>query len=211
MGDLESDIIIGVKRRRRYMKIIQKFSEDDKKELEHLLSLQYCMPYVPLGNRKLAHKVLYILTPVSYILSVRLFELRQYVMFAVELTVGVLVTVWIIWYQRVGKKFEERVHKVVYEDIGGQTEAFVDESGIIFNNKSIGYDDISNVIFYDKFMFAIVTGNRFLVIKVNQAEKEYIQTILDKNKHIRQELQTKPFNLFLYFKVNKSDERKTGE
>ena len=48
------------------MKIIQKFSEDDKKELEHLLSLQYCMPYVPLGNRKLAHKVIYILTPVLY-------------------------------------------------------------------------------------------------------------------------------------------------
>ena len=143
----------------------------------------------------------------SYILSVRLFELRQYVMFAVELTVGVLVTVWIIWYQRVGKKFEERVHKVVYEDIGGLTEAFVDESGIIFNNKSIGYDDISNVIFYDKFMFAI----KFLVIKINTEEKEYIQTILDKQEHIVQELQTKPFNLFLYFKVNKSDQRKTGE
>ena len=200
MGDLESDIIIGVKRRRRYMKIIQKFSEDDKKELEHLLSLQYCMPYVPLGNRKLAHKVIYILTPILYILSICLFVLRQYVMFAAELTGGILSTVWIIWYQTVGKKFEERVHKVVYEDIGGLTEAFVDESGIIFNNKSIGYDDISNVIFYDKFMFAIVTGNRFLVIKVNQAEKEYIQTILDKNKHIRQELQTKPFNLYLYFK-----------
>ena len=136
----------------------------------------------------------------SYILSVRLFELRQYVMFAVELTVGVLVTVWIIWYQRVGKKFEERVHKVVYEDIGGLTEAFVDESGIIFNNKSIGYDDISNVIFYDEFMFAVWCDIKFLVIKINTEEKEYIQTILDKNKHIRQELQTKPFNLYLYFK-----------
>lgn len=147
----------------------------------------------------------------SYILSVRLFELRQYVMFAVELTVGVLVTVWIIWYQRVGKKFEERVHKVVYEDIGGLTEAFVDESGIIFNNKSIGYDDISNVIFYDEFMFAIWCDTKFLVIKINTEEKEYIQTILDKQEHIVQELQTKPFNLFLYFKVNKSDERKTGE
>ncbi len=182
------------------MKIIQSFSEDDKKKLEHMISLQYYMPYVPLGNRKLAHKVLYILTPVTYILSVRLFEFRQYVMFAVELTVGVLVTAWIIWYHRVGKKFEERVHKVVYEDIGGQTEAVVDESEIVFNDKSFDYADISNVIFYDKFMFAIVTGNRFLVIKVNQAEKEYIQTILDKNKHIRQELQTKPFNLYLYFK-----------
>ena len=144
----------------------------------------------------------------SYILSVRLFELRQYVMFAVELTVGVLVTVWIIWYQRVGKKFEERVHKVVYEDIGGLTEAFVDESGIIFNNKSIGYDDISNVI---EFMFAVWCDIKFLVIKINTEEKEYIQTILDKQEHIVQELQTKPFNLFLYFKVNKSDERKTGE
>ena len=83
-------------------------------------------------------------------------------MFAVELTVGVLVTVWIIWYQRVGKKFEERVHKVVYEDIGRLTEAFVDESGIIFNNKSIGYDDISNVIFYDEFMdslFKLLTNS----------------------------------------------------
>ena len=137
----------------------------------------------------------------SYILSVRLFELRQYVMFAVELTVGVLVTVWIIWYQRVGKKFEERVHKVVYEDIGGLTEACVDESGIIFNNKSIGYDDISNVIFYDEFMFAVWCDIKFLVIKVNAAEKEYIQTILDKQDHIVQELQTKPFNLYLYFKV----------
>lgn len=200
MGDLESDIIIGVKRRRRYMKIIQKFSEDDKKELEHLLSLQYCMPYVPLGNRKLAHKVIYILTPVLYILSVFLFVVQQYAMFTVELTGGILSTVWIIWYHRVGKKFEEKVHKMVYEDFGRQTEAFVDESGIIFNDKSIDYAEISNVIFYDKFMFAIVTGNRFLVIKVNQAEKEYIQTILDKNKHIRQELQTKPFNLYLYFK-----------
>ena len=201
MGDLESDIIIGVKRRRRYMKIIQKFSEDDKKELEHLLSLQYCMPYVPLGNRKLAHKVIYILTPVLYILSVFLFVVQQYAMFTVELTGGILSTVWIIWYHRVGKKFEEKVHKMVYEDFGRQTEAFVDESGIIFNDKSIDYADISNVIFYDKFMFAIVTGNRFLVIKVNQAEKEYIQTILDKQDHIVQELQTKPFNLYLYFKV----------
>lgn len=193
------------------MKISQRFSEDDKKKLEHMISLQFYMPYVPLGNRKLAHKVIYILTPILYILSICLFVLRQYVMFAAELTGGILSTVWIIWYQRVGKKFEERVHKVVYEDIGGQTEAFVDETGIIFNNKSIGYDDISNVIFYDEFMFAVWCDIKFLVIKINTEEKEYIQTILDKQDHIVQELQTKPFNLFLYFKGNKSDERKTGE
>lgn len=193
------------------MKISQRFSEDDKKKLEHMISLQFYMPYVPLGNRKLAHKVIYILTPILYVLSICLFVLRQYVMFAAELTGGILSTVWIIWYQRVGKKFEERVHKVVYEDIGEQTEAFVDESGIIFNNKSIGYDDISNVIFYDEFMFAVWCDIKFLVIKINTEEKEYIQTILDKQDHIVQELQTKPFNLFLYFKVNKSDERKTGE
>jgi hypothetical protein len=193
------------------MKISRRFSEDDKKKLEHMISLQFYMPYVPLGNRKLAHKVIYILTPILYILSICLFVLRQYVMFAAELTGGILSTVWIIWYQRVGKKFEERVHKVVYEDIGGLTEAFVDESGIIFNNKSIGYNDISNVIFYDEFMFAIWCDTKFLVIKINTEEKEYIQTILDKQEHIVQELQTKPFNLFLYFKVNKSDERKTGE
>ena len=47
--------------------------------------------------------------------------------------------------------------------------------------------------------------------QINSFQKEYIQTILDKQEHIVQELQTKPFNLFLYFKVNKSDERKTGE
>ena len=193
------------------MKISRRFSEDDKKKLEHMISLQFYMPYVPLGNRKLAHKVIYILTPILYILSICLFVLRQYVMFAAELTGGILSTVWIIWYQRVGKKFEERVHKVVYEDIGGLTEAFVDESGIIFNNKSIGFDDISNVIFYDEFMFAVWCDIKFLVIKINTEEKEYIQTILDKQEHIVQELQTKPFNLFLYFKVNKSDERKTGE
>ncbi len=40
-----------------------------------------------------------------------------------SLVVGILSTVWIIWYHRVGKKFEEKVHKGVYEDIGGQTEA----------------------------------------------------------------------------------------
>ncbi len=50
--------ISGVRRRSSCMKIIQDFNEDDKKKLEHMLSLQYCMPYVPLGNRKLAHKVL---------------------------------------------------------------------------------------------------------------------------------------------------------
>ena len=188
------------------MKIIQRFNEDDKKKLEHMISLQFYMPYVPLGNRKLAHKVIYILTPVLYYSAVDMYLDGVYIVSLLALVVGILSTVWIIWYQRVGKKFEERVHKVVYEDIGRLTEAFVDESGIIFNNKSIGYDDISNVIFYDEFMFAV-----FLVIKINTEEKEYIQTILDKQEHIVQELQTKPFNLFLYFKGNKSDERKTGE
>ncbi len=193
------------------MKIIQRFNEDDKKKLEHMISLQFYMPYVPLGNRKLAHKVIYILTPVLYYSAVDMYLDGVYIVSLLALVVGILSTVWIIWYQRVGKKFEERVHKVVYEDIGEQTEAFVDESGIIFNNKSIGYDDISNVIFYDEFMFAVWCDIKFLVIKINTEEKEYIQTILDKQDHIVQELQTKPFNLFLYFKVNKSDERKTGE
>lgn len=41
--------ISGVRRSSSCMKIIQDFNEDDKKKLEHMLSLQYCMPYVPLG------------------------------------------------------------------------------------------------------------------------------------------------------------------
>lgn len=182
------------------MKIIQKFSEDDKKKLEHMISLEFCLPYVPLGNRRLAHKVIYILTPVLYILSVRLLVFRQYIMFVVELMGGIWSTVWIIWYQRVGKKFERKVHKIVYEDLGGEREVFIDESGIIFNNNFIEYASITNVIFYDEFMFAIWDDIKFLVIKINPVEKEYIQTILGEHDHIMQEFKEKPFNLYLYLK-----------
>lgn len=182
------------------MKIIQKFNEDDKKKLEFMISFQYCTPYEAFGNRRLARKLICILTPVLYILSIYMYFVERYLIFILELLVAILATVWIIWYQFVGKNFEKKVHEIIYSALSGEAEVTVDESGIIYGNIVHKYDDIRNVIFYDNYCFVFLNNTRFFIMKINEEEKEYIEGILTEYDDIIQEFKTEPFNILKYFK-----------
>lgn len=182
------------------MKIIQKFNEDDKKKLEFMISLQYCAPYEAFGNRRLARKLICILTPVLYILSIYMYFVERYLIFTLELLVAILATFWIIWYQFVGKNFEKKVHEIIYNVLNGEAEVTIDDSRIIYGDIVHKYNNIRNVIFYDNYCFVFLNNTRFFIIKINEEVKEYMEGIFAKHDNIIQEFKTKPFNILKYFK-----------
>ncbi|MCR2021941.1 hypothetical protein NSB04_19840 [Blautia pseudococcoides] len=74
----------------------QNITDDDKKKLENMLSLQYAMPYEAFHNRKLAYKLVYIMTPILFLSSIGCFYLKSYVMFGIGIVVAIISTIWII-------------------------------------------------------------------------------------------------------------------
>ena len=55
----------------------QNITDDDKKKLENMLSLQYAMPYEAFHNRKLAYKLVYIMTPILFLSSIGCFKIKM--------------------------------------------------------------------------------------------------------------------------------------
>ena len=85
-------------------------TDEDRKALEYMLSLEYAMPYQLLktNNRR---KIIYIMTPVLFLLSIGCYFVKSYPMFYVGMGISIIALIWIIWFQ-----YKEKNH-LIYMNI----------------------------------------------------------------------------------------------
>lgn len=89
-------------------------TDEDRKALEYMLSLEYAMPYQLLKTKNNRRKIIYIMTPVLFLLSIGCYFVKSYPMFYVGMGISIIALIWIIWFQSKGKKFENNVHEFVW-------------------------------------------------------------------------------------------------
>lgn len=74
-------------------------TDEDRKALEYMLSLEYAMPYQLLKTKNNRRKIIYIMTPVLFLLSIGCYFVKSYPMFYVEMGISIIALIWIIWFQ----------------------------------------------------------------------------------------------------------------
>lgn len=96
-------------------------TDEDRKALEYMLSLEYAMPYQLLKTKNNRRKIIYIMTPVLFLLSIGCYFVKSYPMFYVEMGISIIALIWIIWFQSKGKKFENSsICYTVCEPLGSE-------------------------------------------------------------------------------------------
>ena len=101
-----------------------------------MLSLEYAMPYQLLKTKNNRRKIIYIMTPVLFLLSIGCYFVKSYPMFYVEMGISIIALIWIIWFQSKGKKFENNVHEFVWNK-SRYNKVEIDVQGIKLKDKKI--------------------------------------------------------------------------
>ena len=181
------------------MIVEQSITNDDRIKLENMLSFQYAMLYHPFHNRRKAHKVIYIMTPILLLLSIGCYFVHSYVMFGIGIAVTLISSIWIIWYRLIGVKFEKKVHDTIYQSTLKAREITINEEGI-FIDKLYEYTEIGKVFLYDEFFLLITKDKKLIIIKADNIKKEEIKKHLNAIKNIEVVVKDKPFNIYQYLK-----------
>ena len=133
-------------------------SDEDREELERMLSLGFIIPNQLFKTRQKSRMIIYIFTPVEFLLSINCYLSESYLMFGIGIGTCVACVAWIIWYQMIGKNFEKNVHEFVWGRSGYETVDIdenaikIDEDQIYeFKNIVVGTIDLYNYKFYDKY------------------------------------------------------------
>lgn len=183
------------------MIINQNFNDEDIKNLEYMLKFKYLMPYEAFGNQERSRKMLHILTPILYILSGLVYFIGNYLVFRFVLLVAIISTIWIIWFHSIGKKYEQKVDDIIYNNLSKKFDIIIDEEKIVYNDE-FRYSDINKIVFYTNFVFVFIKKTGFFILKLNNEDIKYLKTILYLHSEISQEIKNKPFNILAYLKKN---------
>lgn len=182
-------------------------TDDDKKELEYMLSLEYKMPYQLFKTKHDRRKAIYIMTPVLFILSILNYwvgtiyhHFSNYFMFYISMPVCIIITLWIVYFQVKGKKFEQNVHDFIWNQEQSQVIEISDQelkSGI---QRLCEVRDVERAFLYDGFFFFITTAyeKKLIVIKPAETETSKLLAFI-KEKKILFEEKKEPFNIYEYF------------
>ena len=74
-------------------------SDEDREELERMLSLGFIIPNQLFKTRQKSRMIIYIFTPVEFLLSINCYLSESYLMFGIGIGTCVACVAWIIWYQ----------------------------------------------------------------------------------------------------------------
>ena len=174
-------------------------TDEDRKALEYMLSLEYAMPYQLLKTKNNRRKIIYIMTPVLFLLSIGCYFVKSYPMFYVEMGISIIALIWIIWFQSKGKKFENNVHEFVWNK-SRYNKVEIDIQGIKLEDKKIcELKEIDRVFLHKGFFFLITNEKKLLVLKTVGVETEELIKII-KEADILFEKREEPFNIYEYCK-----------
>ena len=175
------------------------FGNNIRKALEYMLSLEYAMPYQLLKTKNNRRKIIYIMTPVLFLLSIGCYFVKSYPMFYVGMGISIIALIWIIWFQSKGKKFENNVHEFVWNK-SRYNKVEIDVQGIKLEDKKIcELKEIDRVFLHKGFFFLITNEKKLLVLKTVGVETEELIKII-KEADILFEKREEPFNIYEYCK-----------
>ena len=174
-------------------------SDEDRTALEHMLLLEYAMPYQLLMTNYNRRKVIYIMTPVLFLLSIGCYFVKSYPMFYIGMGISIIALIWIILFLCKGKKFENDVHNFVWNK-SKYNKVEINGQGIKIEDKKIcELKEIDRVFGYKDFFFFITNEKKLLVLKTVDAETEELIRIIEE-ANILFEQREKPFNIYKYLK-----------
>ena len=170
-------------------------TDEDRKALEYMLSLEYAMPYQLLKTKNNRRKIIYIMTPVLFLLSIGCYFVKSYPMFYVEMGISIIA----LKKTTIGKKFENNVHEFVWNK-SRYNKVEIDVQGIKLEDKKIcELKEIDRVFLYKGFFFLITNEKKLLVLKTVGVETEELIKII-KEADILFEKREEPFNIYEYCK-----------
>ena len=73
-------------------------SDEDREELERMLSLGFIIPNQLFKTRQKSRMIIYIFTPVEFLLSINCYLSESYLMFGIGIGTCVACVAWIIWW-----------------------------------------------------------------------------------------------------------------
>ena len=139
-------------------------SDEDREELERMLSLGFIIPNQLFKTRQKSRMIIYIFTPVEFLLSINCYLSESYLMFGIGIGTCVACVAWIIWYQMIGKNFEKNVHEFVWGRSGYET-VDIDENAIKIDEDQIyEFKNIDRMFLYKNFFF-FITNEKILLEK----------------------------------------------
>ena len=162
-------------------------SDEDREELERMLSLGFIIPNQLFKTRQKSRMIIYIFTPVEFLLSINCYLSESYLMFGIGIGTCVACVAWIIWYQMIGKNFEKNVHEFVWGRSGYET-VDIDENAIKIDEDQI---------------YEFTNEKKIFIFKTTDMESDELIKII-KTTGILFEKKEKPFNIYKYCKKGKS-------
>lgn len=180
------------------MIVQQTFTEEDKQKLAYMLSMEYLRWYDVLGNKKLSRKITYVGLTVLYILDMYLFyagrgkQALWILKGAIFLTIIALLEYFLI------VKNEKCVDKCLNGYLERKTyRVVIDEEGID-NSEKWKFQHIRFVFFYLTYALIVDKEKDFLILKINEEEKQDFKEFLFQHKEITVEEKAEPFNFWQY-------------
>ena len=154
-------------------------SDEDREELERMLSLGFIIPNQLFKTRQKSRMIIYIFTPVEFLLSINCYLSESYLMFGIGIGTCVACVAWIIWYQMIGKNFEKNVHEFVWGRSGYET-VDIDENAIKIDEDQIyEFKNIDRMFLYKNFFFFITNEKKIFIDQEDNIfdYKMYIQEL----------------------------------
>ncbi len=149
--------------------------------------------------------IIYIFTPVEFLLSINCYLSESYLMFGIGIGTCVACVAWIIWYQMIGKNFEKKnVHEFVWGRSGYET-VDIDENAIKIDEDQIyEFKNIDRMFIYKNFFFFITNEKRkYLYLKRQIWSRDELIKIIKTTGILFEKKKKKPFNIYKYCKKEK--------
>ena len=163
-------------------------SDEDREELERMLSLGFIIPNQLFKTRQKSRMIIYIFTPVEFLLSINCYLSESYLMFGIGIGTCVACVAWIIWYQMIGKNFEKDVHEFVWGRSGYET-VDIDENAIKIDEDQIyEFKNIDRMFLYKNFFFFITNEKKIFIFTINNSFISsffLVSIVLEKKKKSR--------------------------
>lgn len=186
------------------MIIDERVLDYERIEVEKLLLLEHMIPSI-FGireTRKFIHRVIYILIPILFLLSLLMCFFKDYSIAILGFVACIFDSLVLIQYKVKVEKKEKNIHKFVWNGLSYSKIEVTDDAVMGDGVSVIDFKIIKMVIKYHNIFFFLTDRDIIGAVKIGEKQAPEFIDILNKN-HISFEEKNEPFNIYKYVKKNK--------